>query len=63
MNDNEKFILLLRKGVYPFEYIDNWKKLYEKMLPSKLKFHSNLNMKVLVVKIKNMQEMYEIYLT
>ena len=63
MNDHEKFILLLRKGVYPFEYIDNWKRFYKIMLPSKLKFHSNLNMKVLVVKITNMQKMYGIYLT
>ena len=50
MNDNEKFILLLRKGVYPYEYIDNWKTFYEIMLPSKLKFHSNLNMKGISVK-------------
>ena len=33
------------------------------MLTSKLKFHNNLNMKILVVKITNMQNMYEIYLT
>ena len=39
-----KFILLLRKGVYPYEYIDNWERFSEKLLPSKKYFYSNLNM-------------------
>ena len=42
--DNQKFILLIRKGVYPYEYIDDWSKLNETELPSKNAFHSNLNM-------------------
>ena len=39
-----KFILLLRKGVYPYEYIDNWKRFNETSLPNKESFYSNLNM-------------------
>ena len=43
-NDLNKFILLLRKGVYPYEYMDSWEKFNEKSLPSKEDFYSNLNM-------------------
>ena len=39
-----KFILLLRKGVYPYEYMDNWERFNETSLPSKELFYSNLNM-------------------
>ena len=39
-----KFILLLRKGVYPYEYMDSWQKLGETSLPDKEAFYSNLNM-------------------
>ena len=42
--DNEKFILLLRKGVYPYEYMDDWKRFNETELPLKEAFISNLNM-------------------
>ena len=43
-NDLNKFILLLRKGVYPYEYMDSWKRFNETSLPSKEDFYSNLNM-------------------
>ena len=33
--DLNKFILLLRKGVYPYEYMDNWKRFDETSLPDK----------------------------
>ena len=39
-----KFILLLRKGVYPYEYMDNWERFNETSLPSKESFYSNFNM-------------------
>ena len=39
-----KFILLLRKGVYPYEYMDNWKKFDETSLTNKESFYSSLNM-------------------
>ena len=31
--DLNKFILLLRKGVYPYEYMDNWERFNETSLP------------------------------
>ena len=34
-NDINKFISLLRKGVYPYEYMDDWKKFNEPTLPQK----------------------------
>ena len=43
-NDLNKFILLLRKGVYPYEYMDNWERFNETSLPSKESFYSNVNM-------------------
>ena len=43
-NDLNKFILLLRKGVYPYEYMDSWKKFNETSLPIKEDFYSHLNM-------------------
>ena len=39
-----KFILLLRKGVYPYEYMDSWERFNETSLPSKEDFYSHLNM-------------------
>ena len=43
-NDINKFVSLLRKGVYPYEYVDNWERFSETSLPSKEDFYSNLNM-------------------
>ena len=35
---------MLRKGVYPYEYMDNWERFNETSLPRKESFYSNLNM-------------------
>ena len=39
----EKFNLLTRKGVYPYEYVDTQEKLKETKLPPKEAFYSKLN--------------------
>ena len=36
--DLNKFALLLRKGVYPYEYMDSWKRFKEESLPDKESF-------------------------
>ena len=38
------FILLLRKGVYPYEYMDCWERFDEASLPDKEAFYGSLNM-------------------
>ena len=42
--DINKIILLLRKGVYLYEYIDSWERLNETSLLNKENFYSILNM-------------------
>ena len=41
-NDIKKFLLLLRKGVYPYEYMDSWERFNETTLPNKKAFYSKL---------------------
>ena len=38
--DLNKFALLLRKGVYPYKYINSWEKFDETSLPDKEAFYS-----------------------
>ena len=42
--DLNKFILLLEKGIYPYEDMDNWRKFDETTLPPKETFYSNLDL-------------------
>ena len=71
--DLNKFILL-RKGVYPYEYMDNWERFDETLLPSKKSFYSNLNMENIDdidyihgnnvfkrFKLKNLGEYHDLY--
>ena len=72
--DLNKFILLLRKGVYPYEYIDNWEKSDETLLPNNEAFYSNLNMEDITdadyrhankvfkeLKLKSLGEYHDLY--
>ena len=42
--DTNKFILLLRKVVYPYEQMDSWERFNETKLPDKKSFYSELNL-------------------
>ena len=65
-NDINKFILLLRKGVYPYEYMDNWENFNETTLPEKEEFtdadylHSERLCKDF--EIRNLGEYHDFYL-
>ena len=43
-NDINKFIMLLRKGVYPYEYMDGWDKFNETLIASKESLYSSLTL-------------------
>ena len=72
--DLNKFALLLREGVYPYEYMDSQEKFNEESLPNKESFYSELNKKGItdedyvhaqkvwkVFKIKNLGEYHNLY--
>ena len=74
-NDINRFILLLRKVVYPYEYMDEWEKFNETSLPEKEEFYSNLIIEDTTdadfmhaksvckdFEIKNLVELYDLYL-
>ena len=73
--DLNKFILLLQKGVYPYEYMESWEKFDEITLPPKEAFYSNLNLEDIsdegyahaqkvrnFFEIKNCGEYHDLYL-
>ena len=70
----DKFILLLKKGVYPYEYMNDWKKFEEPELPSHNEIYSNLYLKNIskedfkhaqnvwkTFNIKNSEEYHDLY--
>ena len=58
--------MLFRKGVYPYEFMDDWKKFNETSLPDNKEFYSNLNMEDITDldynHVKRICEYLEIYL-
>ena len=41
--DDEEFKLMIQKGIYPYDFIDNYNKMYTTILPSQDKFYSKLD--------------------
>ena len=69
-----KFILLLRKGFYPYGYMDNWERFDETSLPDKESLYRSLNIENIddidyrhgnnafkKFKLKNLGEYYDLY--
>ena len=72
--DINKFALLLRKGAYPYEYMDCWEKIKEESFPDKESFYSELNNEHVTdedyeyaqkvwstFSIKNLEEYHDLY--
>ena len=50
-----RFILLLRKDIYLYEYMDKWEKFDEASLPKKEIFIATKTWKILLMKIKRFE--------
>ena len=73
--DINKLILLLRKGVYPYEYMDSWERFNETSLPHKKAVYSELDLEDITdkdyvnaqkvfkeLKLKNLGVPHDLYL-
>ena len=60
--DLDKFILLSRKGVYPYEYMDSWEKFNETKLTSKKDFYNNFYLEDITDEDYNHAQKYGIHL-
>ena len=71
----EQYELLVRKGIYPYQYMSSWDKFAESQLPPKKAFYSNFNMSNIsdddyqhaqkvwnAFNIKNLGEYHDLYL-
>ena len=64
IGDINKFVLLLKKGVYPSEYMDSWEKFNETSLLPKKDFYSELTLENITDKDYNhAQKVFEEYCT
>ena len=72
--DINEFVLFLRKGVYPYEYMDSWKRFAETSLPDKKAFYSEMNLEDITdenyvhaqevlkeFKLKNLEDYHDLY--
>ena len=60
--DLNKFVLLLRKVVYPYECIDSWKRFDETSLLHKEAFYSELNLEDITDKdYEHVQKLWEVF--
>ena len=60
--DLNKFVLLLRKGVYPYEYMDSWERFHETLLAPRKAFYSKLNLEHISDKDYNYaQKVWEVF--
>ena len=60
--DLNKFALLLRKGVYPYEYMDSWDRFNEESLSDKESFYSNLHLENITDEdYKHPQKVWEVF--
>ena len=60
--DLTNFLLLLRKGVYPYEDMDSWEKFDETTIPPKEAFQSKLNLENITNKdYAHVQKVWEVF--